>query len=65
MRALVAGDTSDALKQGCATFFVGGPYNQLQTSSWATRKIYFFNINCRIRIFMHDGEKSECWQGPH
>jgi len=27
------------LKQGCTTFFVGGPYNQLQTSSWATRKI--------------------------
>jgi len=18
-----------------------------------------------IKIFMHDGEKSECWQGPH
>ena len=27
------------VEQGCATFFVGGPYNQLQTSSWATRKI--------------------------
>jgi len=27
------------LSQGCATFFVSGPYNQLQTSSWATRKI--------------------------
>ena len=27
------------LHQGCATFFVGGPYNQLQTSRWATRKI--------------------------
>jgi len=33
------------LRQGCATFFVGGAYNQLQTSSWATRKFYFFNIN--------------------
>jgi len=39
MWALLAGDTCDDLKQGCATFFVGGPYNQLQTSSWATRKI--------------------------
>jgi len=29
----------EALEQGCATFFVGGPYNQLQTSTWATRKI--------------------------
>jgi len=29
----------DTLHQGCATFFVIGPYNQLQASSWATRKI--------------------------
>jgi len=29
----------EGLNQGCATFFVGGPYNQLQTSSWATRNI--------------------------
>jgi len=27
------------LWKGCATFFVGGPYNKLQTCSWATRKI--------------------------
>ena len=27
------------VEQGCATFFVGGPDNQLQTSRWATRKI--------------------------
>ena len=32
-------DQENILAQGCATFFVGGPYNQLQTSSWATRKI--------------------------
>jgi len=31
------------LKQGCASF-VRGPYNQLQTSSWATRKINFFHV---------------------
>ena len=24
------------MSQGCATFFVGGPYNQLQISNWAT-----------------------------
>jgi len=27
------------LGQGCATFFVGGPYNQFQTSRCAARKI--------------------------
>ena len=27
------------VEQGCSTFFVGGPYNQLQTSRWAARKI--------------------------
>jgi len=27
---------SKSLEQWCAKFFVGGPYNQLQTSSWAT-----------------------------
>jgi len=30
---------SHAVEQGCATVFVGGPYNQLQTSRWATRTI--------------------------
>jgi len=43
LQTLIFADQSQAnlfyLAQGCAIFFVGGPYNQLQTSSWATRKI--------------------------
>ena len=32
-------DVNMSLTQGCATFFMGGPYNQFQTSSSAAGKI--------------------------
>jgi len=36
---LLSKDQENTSAQGCATFFVSGPYDQLQTSSWVTRKI--------------------------
>ena len=36
------------LDQGCATFFVGGPYNQLQTSSGPHEKLSFFHVHNKL-----------------
>ena len=38
-------EEEDWYNAGCATFFVGGPYNQLQTSSGATLK---FSFSCTV-----------------
>jgi len=54
---------SDTVKQGCAIFFVAGPYNQPQTSSWVTRKKFTLVFSCTYEFSCMMG-KNQCWQGP-